>query len=76
MKTLRPIYDYDKYSTPTAKAIYDALYAQIFAPLFAILESPDERMNASGILTEAFRSGRLVYSGFITTDYGAGRGFQ
>ncbi len=72
MTTLRPIYDYDKYSTPIAKAIYDALYAQIFAPLFAILESPDERMNASGLLSEAFRSGRLVYDGqYITGSFTA-----
>lgn len=67
MPTLRPIYDFDTYSDPIGKAIYDTLYAEIFAPLFDILKSSNQKVNASTTaLRNALSSGRLQYvNGFF-----------
>ncbi len=62
MITLKPLYDFDSYSAPIAKAIYQMLFQEIFAPLFEILESSDSRENASTTaLKQALTSGRLQY---------------
>lgn len=62
MQALKPIYDHDKYSAPIAKAIYASLYDQIFAPLFDILASPEQRTNASTTaLQRALSTGKLQY---------------
>lgn len=62
MKTLKPIYDRKNYSFPVAMAIYSLLYAEIFAPLFEILEIPKSKQNAlTTALEEALRSGRIFY---------------
>jgi len=61
MNILRPIYDFDRYSAPIAKAIYGMLYKEIFAPLFAILKDTEVRNTKTMALEEALKSGRLQY---------------
>lgn len=62
MKTLRPIYDFDSYSSPIAKAIFSVLYREIFKPLEEILKPTVSRTNASTTaLRAALDSGRIQY---------------
>lgn len=64
MKTLKPIYDFDKYSMPIANEIYAKLYYEIFKPLFDILEVTKTRQNASTTsLINALKTGKLRYEG-------------
>lgn len=73
MQTLKPIYDYDKYSKPIAKVISQTFYETIFAPLFAILDIPDSRSNASTTaLKDALVTGKIRYdNGFFYGDWTA-----
>lgn len=62
MRTLKPIYDRDSYSAELSKFLYSFFYAEIFAPLFLILDLPAGRRNdKSTSLEDALRSGRLFY---------------
>lgn len=62
MKTLKPIYDFDRYSAPIAKAIFAEIFVQIFKPLYEILQMPVSKQNASSsALVQALHSGRLQY---------------
>ncbi len=60
MKTLKPLYDFDRYSVGIARAIYESLYAEIFAPLFAIL-SPEKHNAKDTSLIKALRSRKIQY---------------
>lgn len=62
MKILKPIRDYDSYSDPIARAIFDMLDKEIFHPLYRIMQIPITRQNALGTpLTEAIRTGDIQY---------------
>lgn len=61
MKSLKPIYDFDRYSVGIAKAIYAQLYEEIFAPLYNIFIS--EKQNAKDTpLIKALLSRKVEYS--------------
>ncbi|RTL04666.1 hypothetical protein EKK58_10170 [Candidatus Dependentiae bacterium] len=69
MIKLKPIYDFDRYSLPIAKAIFASLDQTIFVPLFEILKDPNVRLNSSNALLDALRDGRLIYrNGFFLGD--------
>lgn len=71
---LKPIYDHDRYSAPIARAIFAVLFAEIFKPLFEILNIPEGRANAPTTkLAAALRGGRLQYvDGFFIGPLNAG----
>ena len=61
MKFLKPIYDFDSYSIPIAKAIFRQLDELIFGPLNRILKG-EEVLNATeSPLARALREGSLQY---------------
>lgn len=62
MKKLKPIYDFNKYSTPIAKEIYALLKATIFDPLYQIMEPMSTKLNAkANNLIQALQSGKMQY---------------
>lgn len=62
MRQLKPIYDFDSYSKPVEKVIYQYLYDLIYRPLLEIVKPTPVKLNAvSSALREALLSGKLTY---------------